>query len=251
MSGLPTCACGHECYQHGNSARLWLNMGVGAGKCQECDCKKWASPRNVTENSMSPPPPHSSSPIGSLSENRTQSQSGSLSENQNSFRPDKPFVGFRGWRISKGGLLPVVHHEDGEWASREPTHARCMVNAKHKAAEPDCHCGLWAMWRLASVIYHGTYGEPYVAGAILGWGRVQRHGAEGFRAEYAQVVGLALQLPPPVISLGLTLDPGPCEAHRTEIKRIAGLLDVPVLSPNELEAFALRQGVSYEALVSA
>lgn len=111
---------------------------------------------------------------------------------------------------------------------------------------------MWAKWRWSEV-YPQYVGPSYAIGAVLGWGRVQRHSTEGWRAETAQVIALALAMPSPRMSTTLTLDLSGVRNHEKALRRIAEQMDVPLVKPTEIEAMALAQGIGYTAsqLVSA
>lgn len=249
---MTMCACGHAWIDHKDRLRrFWVNAGVCAGACRHCECskfkeKKWDSPKNETGSSMSPPLLPSPSQL-SLTGRLSRSQFGlpNPSASQNLSRPDKPFVGYRAWIPMENSLLPLVHAENGAWKLREINEARCVANEKHVPAEPNCHCGFWTIWDLRAAI--ASYGSGNVVGAVLGWGRVQRHSSEGFRAQYAQIIGLAFTVSNLVMGNTLTIDTSTLRRQQDSLKKIAELADVPLLSPPQLIAMARSQGLDYEA----
>lgn len=70
------------------------------------------------------------------------------------------------------------------WEVGPAVPAFCRHN-EHKAPNAECHCGFYALDKAPD------FASGYVTGAITGWGEVVAH-ATGFRAEFAQIVALAL-----------------------------------------------------------
>jgi hypothetical protein len=100
--------------------------------------------------------------------------------------------GIRSWNVTDHGLLrgvgvgrEMVWSPDGE-----PTVAHCL-QANHRAPDPDCGCGLYALHPYA--YRRGRYfrrrGGPTITGIVEAWGRLEVHG-RGFRAERARPVAL-------------------------------------------------------------
>jgi hypothetical protein len=136
-----------------------------------------------------------------------------------------PVIGYRQWRMHEGELRSVYTQD--RWKPG-PMTALCHAKAAHPPPPPaaDCSCGFYA--RYTPVPRTASAGTPdLVAGAVALWGGLELH-AQGMRAEQAVVVALAL----PVL-------PGP---KRSRVRSVADAYGVPAVSPQRLEATALRQG---------
>ncbi len=116
-----------------------------------------------------------------------------------------PVVGWRTWRAqptTAGAVLEGVHTRE-RW---EPgtTHAGCrscppwLANL-HPVPSKSCQCGLYAFSAPDEALHHlqtpghaTDVGEraQLVAGAVIAWGRVVQHGAQGWRAQHARPVAL-------------------------------------------------------------
>ena len=101
----------------------------------------------------------------------------------------EPVVGWRAWALgtsADGGpeLRPIIY--SGEmWPARERALAACPPHRSlgHRAPEPDCSCGLYAvdaLERLPAV----TGRDVTVIGSVTLWGTIVEHDS-GFRAELA------------------------------------------------------------------
>jgi len=132
-------------------------------------------------------------------------------------------VGYRAWRFDDGRLCPVGFREGAAW------HAGCntaVCQRAHVAPAADCTCGLYALrdwWMLTAV------GEEGVYGAVCAWGRLEVH-AGGFRAQYAEVVAVALH----------------SSAMRSRVGLVGGVargLGVPFVDLGDLEVVGLEHGV--------
>ena len=100
---------------------------------------------------------------------------------------DMPVIGFRAWNVGARSTLRSLN--DGiPWPKKKAIHAKCLVEEKHKIPTWDCHCGVHVLAHLKDVPLWGE--SDSVAGAVIGWGHVIRHGDEGWRAEYARPIGL-------------------------------------------------------------
>jgi hypothetical protein len=67
------------------------------------------------------------------------------------------------------------------------------VEWTHKAPDPNCGCGLYAMHTIDVALEHAAvWGVTWVLGAVLGWGALEVHD-DGWRAQHACVVALAIQ----------------------------------------------------------
>lgn len=206
----------------------------------------WPWKRSGTGSTTSRLPAPSSIQTGNLSPSDEPSQPSSPSENRSSSRPDRPFVGFRAWKRVGSQLYPLHMGTETPWNGRQPTRARCASSKSHDAPEPHCHCGLWAKWNLRDA--RGYAGGEFVVGAVLGWGRTQRHGAEGWRSEYAQVIGLLGETPAPVPTTSLSFDVEGARKQMRSLAAVAEQMDVPLLGASELERFALSQGMTFADL---
>lgn len=123
----------------------------------------------------------------------------------------EPLVGYRVWRVMKGGLLTGVHVCE-PWAPKQAHRATCqrkfgagifngmswsddttsphLTNGVYVPAPTlDCHCGLWAkrtedkLHECADVPEAGTQ-EGFAWGAAWIWGHIIEH-MLGWRAEFA------------------------------------------------------------------
>ena len=99
---------------------------------------------------------------------------------------DAPLVGFRSWKRGKTRLRS--YFKDVAWNAAGPTKAMCDLHAHHQAPALRCTCGMYACHSLRDAALH-LHDPDFVAGAVLGWGRVFLH-ENGWRAEYAQVLCL-------------------------------------------------------------
>ncbi|MFN8161714.1 MAG: hypothetical protein U0R52_11805 [Solirubrobacterales bacterium] len=121
------------------------------------------------------------------------------------FAPGRLF-GVRGWRIVKReqGALRLGGYRAEPWqADGRSTWARCIAGSGHPGGEAapagGCTCGLYAMhpwaigdeWPWADLAASGPAAELGAIGIVEAWGKVQVH-REGFRAQYARPVRLAL-----------------------------------------------------------
>ncbi len=116
-------------------------------------------------------------------------------------------IGYRSWRLKDWALTPVT--VGPPWRPGV-NHARCRCHdndlttmlsamsmlrrggkaapAGHSAPHEHCDCGYYAYHDLAVARIRLSAGE--VVGAIAAWGNLEVH-ADGFRAEYAQIVALS------------------------------------------------------------
>lgn len=132
-------------------------------------------------------------------------------------------VGVRTFKLRGRHLCSVGTYEP--WKAGV-NHAACRTSAKHKAPASNCQCGLYA-WHeapLAQVTptggFHGSYGGDLLA-IVRAWGDLEVH-ATGFRAEYAEVIGLV----------------GVGEVNRALSKRYG----VPMVPVDEVEDFVMAAG---------
>ena len=131
--------------------------------------------------------------------------------------------------LVSGERVPaLVGHGESYWHAGA-NRARCSVSngpyssrERHEAPGPKCGCGLYAMHDGERMVAGGltsTYGKARVLGAVTAWGRLEVH-ADGFRAEYAQVVALAY-------------DPAQGIAVEHHTRRTAEAFDVPCVPLDE------------------
>ena len=119
-------------------------------------------------------------------------------------------------RSSYDRLIPMP----AMWATTGVDGDPDVSDARHRAPEPKCRCGLYA-WhepdQLAGFV--GQRGE-LVYGAIVAWGRIEVH-SDGLRAEYAEPVVLAYR-------------DSQSYAHVRRVQAIGAELDLPVVELSEL-----------------
>lgn len=106
--------------------------------------------------------------------------------------------GVRRWTLGwKGGNADLRGFGNARWrANGEPTDARCRlgrrVRPRHRVPGPDCSCGLYALHPWSAPELYGSGEPPEEAfGIVEAWGRVEVH-ANGFRAQFARPVALAV-----------------------------------------------------------
>lgn len=134
-----------------------------------------------------------------------------------------PVIGYRFWEAGLKSMStnyvwqPGVNTAKCEFYGMR---AAFPFNIHHRAPMPHCSCGFYATHELE--VY------PY-SGIIQAWGRIQRHGTEGFRAEHARIIAL--------IDWGY-------EDWNNELRRQATRLNVPILSTEEIESFVKQYGIS-------
>lgn len=104
-------------------------------------------------------------------------------------------IGYRTWRVRDWVLEPLSMGHP--WRPGVNT-ARCHYTGElltfgtpptplpdaHPAPHPECDCGLYALHKIPE------FDDGQVVGAVAAWGRLEVH-ANGFRAEYAQILALA------------------------------------------------------------
>jgi hypothetical protein len=110
-------------------------------------------------------------------------------------------IGYRAWYPRfrhTPGLYPLT--QNIAWPARSPIQAVCSfqigVSPEHLHPAPfeGCSCGIWTRNTLDDLKGFLSYNSPaetlpYVLGAVKVWGKIIAH-EDGFRAEYAQIVGL-------------------------------------------------------------
>lgn len=108
---------------------------------------------------------------------------------------EMPVVGFRAWGCSQSFKLGWGRKSRlkstgvaGEWSAGVNT-AKCIHNS-HVAPDEHCACGFYVLTDLDEVDKHVGMNDGVVVGAVMGWGRVIQHGTEGWRTQYARIVGL-------------------------------------------------------------
>ena len=128
---------------------------------------------------------------------------------------EKPLVGFRVWR---GGPLPgeprlLSAHQVGRWPPGFDVRATCLpwdrpVPPTHTAPDPGCGCGIHALFSRELLEAYLSERRPprslgeqlvYVAGVVLGWGRVAV-GVDGWRAEWGHPAALLRRDAPPEVA---------------------------------------------------
>lgn len=107
-----------------------------------------------------------------------------------------PVIGYRAWNWA--GNFVLGRGMDGKLGSTgtggfweaATADAECRANGKHTAPDQFCSCGLYVLADLDTVLYHTGLSDFLVVGAVMGWGKVIQHGAEGWRAEHVRILGL-------------------------------------------------------------
>jgi hypothetical protein len=138
---------------------------------------------------------------------------------------DQPILGWRVWRLRDRGLHSLV--VDYRW---EPGENRAVCLTPHRApcAEPPgwrCHCGFWVAPnpRLALTRTSATVEPPWqVLGLVAVSGAIVDHGAEGLRAERAELRCLCSDRPWSWLS--------PASGSWDELRAAAEDYAVPLLS---------------------
>lgn len=146
-------------------------------------------------------------------------------------------IGYRKWRLADWVLSPINH--GSPWrpgvnkAVCQPDKTHFYLSnyndapmfGYHEAPGKNCNCGMNAFFEPKGIREGGD-----VLGAVVGWGDLQVH-PDGFRAEYAQIVGLLRES---------VLNDSPNSLDLTEVSR---LYDVPVVgSMEELQMEASEHG---------
>ena len=141
-----------------------------------------------------------------------------------------PYLGFRHWHVAGDRLYSIgpqplddVRCPSGssvtgrvEWPIEQLTAFPCATGP---APDLDCTCGIYATRRLrdpGSAWRSGPQYAVHVVGAVALWGRVVEH-ESGYRAQHARPVALL---------------------EGFGVETVAGVYGVPVLSVDELLAYA-------------
>lgn len=85
------------------------------------------------------------------------------------------------WGLTMGQMARSMHLAFGHPLPEEPDEPE---HEPHFAPDPDCGCGLYAL-------YAPDFDGYYVDGAVVAWGKIEVH-RDGFRAEKAKIVALAI-----------------------------------------------------------
>ena len=120
--------------------------------------------------------------------------------------------GIRVWQLGwVNGDAYLEGFNGAEWVARgRPTVAACRRSGRrslHRAPHHDCACGLYAThpdsaWFAFGLLYRKrTPPLARIAGIVEAWGRVELH-EDGFRAEFARPVAVALVGAPAESDLG-------------------------------------------------
>ena len=94
--------------------------------------------------------------------------------------------GYRQFDLIAGHLRPLVHTAGGPW-NGDLERAFCALGGDHAPPDPDCTCGLYAMYRPGS----GTVSLGAANAVIAARGRTVL-GDRGFRAASARIEAVAL-----------------------------------------------------------
>ena len=116
-----------------------------------------------------------------------------------------PAVGWRTWRVATGpdGAVLEGAFSGVPW-DPDTTHAVCdrgpsAMPGPHPVPAISCECGLYAFSTPDEALrclvmspdeIDGGGPPPFVAGAVIGWGRIVQHGRQGWRAQHARPVAL-------------------------------------------------------------
>lgn len=161
-----------------------------------------------------------------------------MSEQGGAERPPAPpdltqaVLGFRLWSVNADGKLGALV-AGGFWtpgvneAVCDPTVA--PKRRRHTAPQQGCNCGFNAYFSLRQEIRR--HHRAYALGAIAAWGSMDVY-ADGFRAQYAQVIALAR----PAQSLG---EDSRVKLHRERLERAGVRYGVPVVALGKLRETAL------------
>lgn len=98
--------------------------------------------------------------------------------------------GWRAWRLRRRGsrVALVPNGRGAAWPPRRPAVATCWRVRRHRAPEPACTCGLYAVGDPAAL---KAARSPAVVGTVALWGTVVEH-ALGYRGQLAYPQRLAL-----------------------------------------------------------
>lgn len=160
-------------------------------------------------------------------------------------RAQDPAIGYRVWRFSRNRLRSMVAGTTWQpgvakvakcGGDESPSLPQVLVRRPrgHRPPEPSCACGIYANHDLKTPLHRAAFGTDFVVGAICCWGRVVLH-HEGFRAEYAALIGLCV----PANRLSRS-------QYVAEVERMGREYRVPVFfEARHLQQFAGEFGVSY------
>lgn len=167
----------------------------------------------------------------------------------------EPFVGWRCWRMQRGGKntpwLSGVTYGTYEWPVKEDAHATCMVTGEnhHRAEDvPVKHhaCGFYG-YSTYEHLQDGSFLGPVslTRGMVIGWGKTWVH-EKGWRAKYARPIAFLWWpdrrvLPPkrgPALPVGSSRASMGPEYNEVQ-KEVAELYNVPIFeTPLEMEDYA-------------
>jgi len=147
---------------------------------------------------------------------------------------DEPILGWRVWRLRDRGLHSLV--VDYRWEPGE-NRAICLTPHRPRCPEPPgqrCLCGFWfaASPRLALTRTSATVEPPYqVLGLVAVSGGLVDHGAEGLRAERAELRCLCSDRPWSWLP--------PASGSWDELRAVAEDYAVPLLSMSNAVSLGL------------
>ena len=132
----------------------------------------------------------------------------------------EPLLGFRSW-VWDGAhkMLTSVVRSGTPWPPGKDLHAVCM-HGKHRAADPDCTCGIYAATDISVAAPYTGVGNAF--GLVYGWGEHVVPADDGFRAEYARIAAIFAV----VREVSMELP---------HLRRVAKLYGVPLLVPHSLD----------------
>jgi hypothetical protein len=124
----------------------------------------------------------------------------------------EPVIGYRCFLVNNTshgvGLSSTVHDRE-PWLSKTHTTATCTrgfqwEKVSHTSPDENCTCGLHAFSHVGSAIQYGSPG--LIIASIVAWGKVIQHDDNGFRSQYARVIGLTSYSNHSDYTFGLSLD---------------------------------------------
>jgi hypothetical protein len=107
---------------------------------------------------------------------------------------DEPIIGYRFFRIgTENNDLVSLFHPVG-W-SAEPKQATCpLYRSNHSAPFEVCQCGFYAYSSLRMLDeLDENHGPLTIPARVKMWGKIVKHGEQGYRAEHMQVIALVTQ----------------------------------------------------------
>lgn len=157
-------------------------------------------------------------------------------------------IGYRQWNVDSDYNLKAVGMTAAKPWVPGPQHAVCLAsNSGYRmpclpVADPDCHCGFYALHKLEDAHGYGglsprSYGAAgVVQGIVTGWGRLAVH-REGYRAEYIEVMAIICP-DEKMVSNG----PQECKRFPHLYQQVAKKYNVPLIKYSNAESYATEFG---------